>query len=634
MKNLSKEKPKGNYIFSLDEIFPEDEENFFNSFKKLTVISNDGLKLTSTNLSKNFFENLLILEMDLENEFSSDKLIELVKQYSIAIEYYLQIDPKMAKAYQNRMEYLLTNKDTLTKLKKQNDQTKNIINENNTLNINNNTDKNQEMNEKSQIKMNYTKKIDDIKIKQGDINFEDLSKKVELFLNKNNKTDENKISGKNIIYDELEKQNFNWKEKLKKKKKNPSRFSVKPNIGNSKKNYFGFSEDEKIPPNNPNDINDNSYNIDEVNNGNHENKKFNSVFEELYEIKEDDFTNEENKEKIEENEEIIKKNKIEDLNAEKNKEDKKDNKEKDNNNNYNKDEVIIISKEINNNQKLENIIEEKKFNYEKEEKEQNEKNEIEIEEVENMTQNRINPPMISNVNSSNNIKSIIPTINTLNEKLGKEMLEKVNPEQEITNFIESHILSLKNIITQLNSKNLSKNEEDVEEEEDSEFSNSNQNLIKLKNKNTNLIDQIPTKYQEIFTYIENFIHDYMNDFNKYFYKDIFEQFSSSLKELYEMKYKKYIEIRNEYHNQIKENEYLLEIEDNLTNEKKEEYQQTIESLNEEQQHQIGLIEDEFNKKIMDKISEFKRKSFKNNSGIQLLEEKVKLDIYSLINEAF
>ena len=37
---------------------------------------------------------------------------------------------------------------------------------------------------------------------------------------------------------------------------------------------------------------------------------------------------------------------------------------------------------------------------------------------------------------------------------------------------------------------------------------------------------------------------------------------------------------------------------------------------------------------MDKISEFKRNSFKNNSGIQLLEEKVKLDIYSLINEAF
>ena len=40
------------------------------------------------------------------------------------------------------------------------------------------------------------------------------------------------------------------------------------------------------------------------------------------------------------------------------------------------------------------------------------------------------------------------------------------------------------------------------------------------------------------------------------------------------------------------------------------------------------------KKIMDNISEFKLNSFKNDSRIQLLEEKVKLDIYSLINEAF
>ena len=126
----------------------------------------------------------------------------------------------------------------------------------------------------------------------------------------------------------------------------------------------------------------------------------------------------------------------------------------------------------------------------------------------------------------------------------------------------------------------------------------------------------------------------MNDFNQYFYKDIFEQFSSGLKEIYDMKYKKYIEIRNDYHNQIKENEYLLENDETLTNEKKEEIQQTIESLNKEQQHQIDVVEDEFKKKIMDNISEFKLNSFKNDSRIQLLEEKVKLDIYSLINEAF
>ena len=40
------------------------------------------------------------------------------------------------------------------------------------------------------------------------------------------------------------------------------------------------------------------------------------------------------------------------------------------------------------------------------------------------------------------------------------------------------------------------------------------------------------------------------------------------------------------------------------------------------------------KEIMDNILEFKLNWFKNDSRIQLLEEKVKLNIYSLINEAF
>ena len=35
------------------------------------------------------------------------------------MEYYLQNDPPKAKDYQGRMEFLLTNKDTLRKLKKQ-----------------------------------------------------------------------------------------------------------------------------------------------------------------------------------------------------------------------------------------------------------------------------------------------------------------------------------------------------------------------------------------------------------------------------------------------------------------------------------------------------------------------------------
>ena len=102
----------------------QNDKSFSKSTNQLAVVSNNGYRVALTTLSENFFENLLILEMELEDEFALDKLIELVKQYSIAIEYYLQFDPRKAKAYQNRMEYLLTNKDTLVKLKKQKEEIK------------------------------------------------------------------------------------------------------------------------------------------------------------------------------------------------------------------------------------------------------------------------------------------------------------------------------------------------------------------------------------------------------------------------------------------------------------------------------------------------------------------------------
>ena len=188
------------------------------------------------------------------------------------------------------------------------------------------------------------------------------------------------------------------------------------------------------------------------------------------------------------------------------------------------------------------------------------------------------------------------------------------------------------------------NEEDEENEDNKDSEKDNINLNKIIEKKENKddkeelmdskIDKIPAKFQSTYYQVESLMNEYMNDFNEFYYKEIFEQFSSQLRELYELKYKKYIEIRNEYHNQIKENEYLLENDENLKEEKKLEIQQTIESLNEEQQHQIDTIEDEFNRKIMDKISEFRLNSSKSNSGIQLLEERIKLDIYSLINESF
>ena len=173
-------------------------------------------------------------------------------------------------------------------------------------------------------------------------------------------------------------------------------------------------------------------------------------------------------------------------------------------------------------------------------------------------------------------------------------------------------------------------------DEDEETIQENNNPNKEKDEFTSLsnIIKVPLKFQSTYFQVENLIIQYMDQFNNFFFKEIFEQFASNLKEIYDNKYKKYIDVSLEYHHQIKENEHLLENHKDFSEEKKAEIQQIIDSLKEEQQNQIATIEDEFNRLIVSKVNEFKLDSFKNNSGILLIEERLKLEIYSIINESF
>ena len=619
MINEPNEKQDNLNNLTLEKSNSENDKTFSKSTNQLSVVSTTGYRITTEALSENFFENLLILEMELEEEFSLEKIIELIKQYSLAIAYYSQYEPKKSKAYQNRMEYLLTNKDTLVKLKKQNVKNNNINSDNNdNNNINNKIEMNREKKEKNKIKSELNVDKNYVKIQKDEIKYEVLSRKATLVLISNKNKNENKISGKNIIKEDLEKQSLNWKEKLKHKKKKQVKFNVKPNIDNFKKKYLGDNTIDKVDLSlslNPKFFSENLAKINNENNSSTDLKisKFNS--DELNnDIKDNEINN--NDEKIKENEELIKQIKIDDKNDENNIENERE-KPLVNKDNENK----IIQEE--DKKEVGNIINEKQLIDNTKEKEKD-KNEIKEEAIKKEEKPNINTISSENLALPDNNDIVTNLISTLPSS--SEQLEKIYPDTEITTSIDALITSLKNEISHL----------DIEEEEDSEFSNSNKNIINIKNTNNNndLIGKIPTKFKETYSLIESIIHNYMKEFNLFFYQDIFELFSSSLKELYELKYKKYIEIKNEYHAQIKENEYILENEDNLTNERKEQYQQTIESLNEELQHQIEVVEDEFNKKIMDKISEFKLNSFKHNSGIQLLEEKLKLDVYSLINNAF
>ena len=643
-KNDKGKKSKDNII---------EEEPLSRSNNQLTVVSTTGYNMVSTTLPKNFFEGLLILEMELNDEFTMEKLLTLVNQYSLAIEFYLETDPMKAKAYQNRMEYLLTNKDTLVQLQRQK-MRKN--NENN-----NENEKNAKIIRRS-TQFNKTKTY--VKLKQEDIKSEDISKKVNKVLDTGNLKDDEKKNVINLIEEDIKKQDESWKNKYKKKKKNKLRNSTKVNLGGAlllKKKFFGDKKSDLSLKS--------SYSGDLSK----KNKKENNLSAGgLYEIKEDNNIIEEEKEEAKgkengkmeqkENNNIIEAKKEEEK-EEKIQEEKKDeenNKDEDNNN-FNLDDLKEVGEEkieeenkIEEKKEEENKIEEKKEEGNKivEEKKEEENKIVEEKKEE---ENVINTNEKEEDNKEINIlesfdPNSLPSTMNRTSILDEDMIRKIKPDDEISKSIEDQIKYLQNMVSNLEAKdtnNKNDNDNDNEEDEENEDNKDSEkdiiNINKTKEKDNkddkkelidSKINRIPAKFQSAYYQVESLMNEYMNDFNEFYYKEIFEQFSSQLRELYELKYKKYIEIRNEYHTQIKENEYLLDNDENLNEEKKTEIQQTIDSLNEEQQHQIATIEDEFNRKIVDKISEFKLNSFKKNSGIQLMEEQVKLDIYSLINDSF
>ena len=224
--------------------------------------------------------------------------------------------------------------------------------------------------------------------------------------------------------------------------------------------------------------------------------------------------------------------------------------------------------------------------------------------------------IIENKNE-NNMKEI-DEINTNKKEVQIESkkekvddVKKIEADENIKNTINEKLKHLDNLINEN-----PENEDEINKEETIQFS----------------LENIPPKFQNTYLRINNKINQYIDDFNTFFYKDIFENFFLKLKRLVDEKYNKYIEISTTYHSQIKEFEYLCEDETN--EDKKKDILFTIDSLKEEQKHEISKIEDYYNGVISAKIKEFKLTSCKTNPGLELMEEKLKLDIYTIINDIF
>ena len=270
----------------------------------------------------------------------------------------------------------------------------------------------------------------------------------------------------------------------------------------------------------------------------------------------------------------------------------------------NKKDNLIIIEEGKNEEDENNIIKENS---------DNKNNEIQILENKNENFEKINLERENKKNENIKNEKSENKINTNSQKEEENKLyedKKIEVDEDIKKILNEKLKSLENLI------NTNPPEEENIKEKIPEFS----------------LENIPPKFQNSYLTIKDKINKYIEAFNKYFYKDIFESFYFKLKRLVDEKYNKYIEISTTYHSQIKEFEFLLE--DEINEEKQKDIQFTIDSLKEEQQHEIDRIEDYYNGVISDKINEFKVTSCKSNPGLELMEEKLKLDIYTIINEIF
>ena len=639
--------------------------------EKLTVMTGKNYDIVDISLPNNFFEQIIINEVELSQEFKYEKLNNLVQLYLNAIQYYSSVQPEKVKAYQNRLEFLLTQKETLKNLCK--------------------------MKSESEVKSKSSNQLQRVRgsaktkfmIQTEGIKKEDIAKKVKIVLNEstNAKEKENKNNIKNILNNEIENQNKKWKEKLNLKR---SQMGTRPRLRTSYggRNFFtpgpitrrslnietkvDMNRFDKSGKNMPKfgNIDDDESEVDDNKSLNDGEADFLKMFKERHNredkkdsddegsIIDDNFENDEILMKIEEVEEEEKddkikkseKNVIKDLENKDNIDNKKeisDNKalkgilkKKDNENNETKEEnketdkkeeQSIEKKDNEENKEVGNNENKKENEEDKKEENEEKKEEKEVKKEEENNKDKINEEKKNDEEENDELgaKNIIHEDgdNILKDKpfqrkksiVDENILKDIEPDDEIKKIIEEKMEILNNLKDDNNSGDESTNQSSV-------------NLPTVIKKVD--IEDIPPVFQETFISVEEKMKEFIGKLNKHFYNDAFEEYSSKLKELYDAKYKKYIDVNNEYYSSIKEKEFLLENEEDLSEEKKAEIQNIIDSLHEEQKDQIDKLIDECNNNIILSMNEFKQNSFRKNVSLQLLEEQLKLDIYTMINEAY
>ena len=197
----------------------KDLKKEFNNKKQgkeiLTVMTGNNCNVIDTSLPKNFFEQIITNEVELSEGFKYEKLATLVQLYLNAIQFYSSESPQKVKAFQNRLEYLLTQKDTLKNLCKIKSEEIKPSKSSNQI--------------RGRAKTKFM--LEETRIKKDKI-----KNKVEEVISEKKSIKQHKNNVKILINKEVENQDKKWKEKLALKRS--KRNSMRPLLRISGKKFF------------------------------------------------------------------------------------------------------------------------------------------------------------------------------------------------------------------------------------------------------------------------------------------------------------------------------------------------------------------------------------------------------------
>jgi hypothetical protein len=556
------------------------------------ITENKKINFQEIKLPKNFFEKIITTEMELSEGFDQAKFVSLFELYQKAIKYYTIKDKTKVEAYKSRMEGILTQKETLQNLansKKKKDEKKNII---------------------RIFKKRFKEQTQDIKV-------EEIREKVKLLLKDViilMKYDKKNL--KRNIKKEMKNQRNNWKKNLYIKRaiksSNKSIRSVESlskldKSGNSLLKY-GPTTDEESSEITFSKMNDNNSEylkllneIDGRNTVKSDSEELYSIIGDSYEEEESNIIDEDDSEKnFNTNRIFYKSNKISVIH------------EIDEDEEYDKGLRYIRNN-------IEDIIINNHF------KSHSSKYLPSLVLPPANDDNNQEKKKKNNLNLQNDAINTIDAVNK-NLRIGRRKksvfmnkIKEIEVNEEILQITSEKMKKIDKILDEL----------DVIDSED-ESNHSTKSLPEVSQKN--YIEKLPSNLRQTFLEIEEKLKKYVYQLNNYYYKEIFEKFLLKLKKIYDDKYERYIKVNEDYHSNIIENEYILDNEEGLSEDDKMQIKNICECLKEEQKDQSNELLYEYNNNIRILINDFKHNFFKTNVGIQLLEEKVMLDIFKMINE--